>query len=320
MLVAISKSKSRFLLLIFLSFIAGCKYHKTIVQGYAEAKYSYLSSAMSGNLMGLYVNKGDQVVVGQELFQLDLSPQTEQLEQAKQQHVQAKQSLLNLQTGQRDTIIAGIRAQLAQANANLEYTSKMLQRYQGLLNTHAIDKATVDQAGAAYKQSLQKVHEIKADLLEAEKGAREHLIVAQEAAVAASEALVKQAEWAVQQKTIKAPFAAEVFDTLYEPGEFVTAGHPVVVLLAVAKIKIIVFVPAKLLGDIKIGQEVVIKCDDCKSSYTAKISFIAPNAEYTPPVIFSVESRDKLVYRVEAKPDPRAALKLHPGQPVDVSI
>jgi len=80
------------------------------------------------------------------------------------------------------------------------------------------------------------------------------------------------------------------------------------------------FVDEPLLGTIKLGQTVTVHCDGCEQSTTANISYISPQAEYTPPVIFSDQTRAKLVYRIEAKPIPDDADKLHPGQPVVVDL
>jgi HlyD family secretion protein len=66
------------------------------------------------------------------------------------------------------------------------------------------------------------------------------------------------------------------------------------------------------------GQQIRVRCDGCAPNLTARISFVAPQAEYTPPVIYSNESRAKLVFRIEARPD--GATPLHPGQPVDVVL
>jgi HlyD family secretion protein len=78
------------------------------------------------------------------------------------------------------------------------------------------------------------------------------------------------------------------------------------------------FVPEPRLGAIQVGDQVDVSCDACPPELTAVISYISPDAEYTPPVIYSREMRAKLVYLVEAKPTQPAALR--PGQPVDVTL
>jgi HlyD family secretion protein len=110
-----------------------------------------------------------------------------------------------------------------------------------------------------------------------------------------------------------------VSDTLFVQGDWVPSGAPVVSLLPPGNVKIRFFVPEPRLGAVAVGQKVSVGCDGC-APLTATISFIAPQAEYTPPVIYSKESRAKLVFLVEALPDAKDAAKLHPGQPVDVKL
>jgi HlyD family secretion protein len=96
------------------------------------------------------------------------------------------------------------------------------------------------------------------------------------------------------------------------------AGAPVVELLPPDNILVRFFVPETELGRVHPGDQVSIVCDGCAAPIPARITFIAPQAEYTPPVIYSNETRAKLVFLTEAHPSPQDALKLNPGQPVTV--
>jgi HlyD family secretion protein len=87
------------------------------------------------------------------------------------------------------------------------------------------------------------------------------------------------------------------------------------------------FVPEDTVGRLSVGQEAQVRMDGVEGSkgganatIPAHISYISAQAEYTPPVLFSSESRAKLVFLVEAKPAPEATPALHPGQPVDVRL
>lgn len=308
-------------IIALLSFaLFGCDYNDDVVQGYVEGDYAYISSAVSGSLAQKLVDRGDIVTKDQPLFVLDPEPETSKLNQAKFELARAKQQLINLQKGARATIIEGIEAQLRQAQSALLLTKKTYTRYKSLYRSSAVDKESLDEVRQQYEQSLQKVKEVESSLAEAKLGARENLIKAQKAAVLAARAAKDQAQWALLQKSVRAPVDAKVFDTLYETGEYVKASYPVVVLLAPENIKVVFFVSEKIVSTVAIGNEVVIDCDSCKNSYKAKVSYISPSAEFTPPVIFSQSSRDKLVYRVEAKMSTQYATKFHPGQPVDVFL
>lgn len=296
--------------------LVACSSEEPSLQGYIEGDYAYISSAVSGHLTSRLVNRGDQVKIGQPLFILDSQPETAKLEQAQSQLTQARQKLIDLQKGARSTVLENIQAQLAQKRAGLDLARQTFERYQALYQDAAVDKSSFDQAKTQYDEKLQIVKSAEAQLAEARLGAREDQIAGQKSAVDAAVAVEKQAQWMLLQKSIVSSVDAQVFDTLYEPGEFVAAGQPVVVLLPTDKIKVIFFVPEKILSEIVVGEEVLIDCDSCKNRYKAKIRFISPSAEYTPPVIFSKDSREKLVYRVEAVPV--HAGKFHPGQPVDI--
>jgi HlyD family secretion protein len=129
-----------------------------------------------------------------------------------------------------------------------------------------------------------------------------------------------QTDWSFLQKRQAAPQTGLVYDTLYREGEWVAAGKPVVALLPPQNIKVRAFVPETRIGLIHYGDEIRVAVDGVSDHFIGKVSYISPRAEYTPPVIYSRETRDKLVFMVEAVFDPATAAKLHPGQPVDVQF
>ena len=133
-------------------------------------------------------------------------------------------------------------------------------------------------------------------------------------------AALDKAKWAFDQKQQFAPADATVHDTLYRQGEFVAAGNPVVVLLPPANLKVRFFVPQEKLALVKVGGTVVVKPDGAAHPLTATVNYIATQAEYTPPVIFSRETRANLVFMIEAKFSAADAADLRPGQPVDVHL
>lgn len=301
--------------------LVGCSSnnHKQL-QGYVEGKYTYLSSPLGGQLQQLLVARGAQVKVGQLAYVLDPEPEASQLKQVVDNLAQARQTLIDYTKGKRQEVIDGLVAQREQIVAQLILDKKTLARYRNLYKTGAIDKASVDTALAAYQRDVKKIGEIDANLAEAKLGARENQIKAQQATVEAAQAGVTKAQWSLAQKQVSSSVAGQVFDTYYRIGEYVNAGQPVVSVLAPANIKLIFFVPEPILGKVKIGQKISFDCDGCGQRFSGTISYISAEAEYTPPVIYSRESRAKLVYRVEAKMAPNIAVKMHVGQPVDVFL
>ncbi|HEV3273102.1 MAG TPA: HlyD family efflux transporter periplasmic adaptor subunit [Candidatus Methylacidiphilales bacterium] len=129
-----------------------------------------------------------------------------------------------------------------------------------------------------------------------------------------------QAQWDYDEKVQAAPQTGRVFDTLYRQGEWVDAGHPVVQLLPPRNIEVRAFVPEREIGALHAGNQAKVFVDGVDAPFIGKLRFIFPQSEYTPPVIYSEESREKLVFMIEIDFDPETAVKLNPGQPVDVEF
>jgi HlyD family secretion protein len=287
-------------------------------QGYAEAEYVRVALPFAGSLERLNVQRGMQVNAGDELFVLERENETAGQREAEERLKNSEAQLANLQKGKRPTEIAAIRAQLAQAEAALSLSEVQLKRTEQLVAQNFIAKEKYDEARTARDRERSHVAQLKADLATAQLAARADEIKAAQAAVAAAGATLAQAAWRLEQKSATAPVSGLVADTLYVKGEWVGAGSPVVSLLPPQNIKVKFFVTEAALGALRVGQEVRVNCDGCPAPIAARVSFIAPQAEFTPPVIYSKENRTKLVFLIEARPGPEDAAKLHPGQPVEV--
>ncbi len=248
---------------------------------------------------------------------VSIVPKTRAEAEARVREAQA--TLANLGKARRPPEIAAVRAQLAQAQASLRQTEADLARTQKLVADKFLPPQQRDQALAARDRDRGRVAELTEQVGIANLPARPDEIAAATAEVKAASDALAQAQWRVEQKSQTAPAAGLVADTLYRPGEWVAAGTPVVSLLPPGNVKIRFYAPETTLATLRIGDAVVARCDGCGGDIAARIRFIAPQAEYTPPVIYSRENRAKLVYLVEAWPDaPNPAL--HPGLPVEVSL
>ena len=311
----------RFHAIVLVTAITGCGDQTNgALQGYAEGEYLRVASPIAGQLARLHVARGTEVKTGEPLFALEQENETAARRQAEEQLRQADAQYRNLLTGKRPEEIEALRAQLAQAEASLTLSESNLRRQEELVSAKFVSKEAADTARSARDRDQGRVSELKAQLAAAKLAARPDEIRAAQAAAAAAREALAQAEWRLDQKNLRAPREGQVTDTLYVQGEWVPAGSPVVALLPPANIKVRFFVPEKVLGSVKIGQAVSVRCDGCEKPISALISYISPQAEYTPPVIYSRENRTKLVFLVEARPAPAEAAKLHPGQPVEVTF
>jgi len=289
------------------------------VQGYVEGELVYVSSPLAGILTTLKVQRGAQVRAGVLLFSLDDTPETAARDEAQRRLAQARANLQDAKKGKRPTEINSMEAQLQQARVALALSEKELARQEKLSRIPgATSEQDRDRARTARDQDRHRVAQLEADLETARLGSRSDQILAAEAAQRAQEATLDRAEWDLSQKAQRSPAAGLIFDTLYREGEWVAAGRPVVSLLPPQNIKVRAFVPETKVASIQPGDPVQVTVDGMKEQLVGKVSFISPRAEFTPPVIYSLESRSKLVFMVEAVFDPQTAAKLHPGQPVDV--
>jgi len=148
-------------------------------------------------------------------------------------------------------------------------------------------------------------------------GTQKDFDVAQ-AALREAEARVNTSQTRLARRSIKSPVTGTVQQVYYRPGEVVTASRPIVALLPPGNMKVRFFVPEATLPRIAYGDAVTVHCDGCSGDLTAKVSFISKTAEFTPPVIYSLEERAKLVFLVEALPTEPANMRV--GQPVDVLL
>ena len=308
--------------LLLLVLLAGCeKPADDAWQGYIEGEFVLLASPYAGQLERLHVRRGDRVEPGKPVFALESESERVARREAAERLRTAEARLENLQAARRAPEIDALRAQLAQARTAAQLSASQLEQQQKLFKGGFIAESRLDEARSAHERNQARVAEVQAQLRSARLPlGREAELAAAEAEVAAAKAAVAQADWRLEQKSVAAPVAALVQDTYFVQGEWVVAGRPVVSLLPPGNLKARFYVPEPLLSSFQTGKPVEISCDGCPAPIPAKVSFVSSQAEYTPPVLYSKESRSKLVFLVEARLDPAASGKLRPGQPVDVRL
>jgi HlyD family secretion protein len=285
--------------------------------GYAEGEYARLAPREGGILEELHVKRGGRVKAGDVVAQLESGDEVARLNEARARLAQAEAQLADLRKGKRTPEVDTLIAQRAQAEATLRLSEAQFARQMRLPAGEVVSEEKLDQSRSAVERDRARVVELVAQIATARLAARDDEIDAAVAAVQATRAQLAQADWRLGQRRLLAPAPALVNDTLFVAGEYVPAGTPVVSLLPDGNVKLRFFVPEPELARVRIGQEVAFRCDGCAQGLKATIVYIAPGAEYTPPVIYSRETRAKLVFMVEARPAPGA--RLNPGQPVEVT-
>lgn len=308
-------------LLLPLFIFGGCQKSNTqIYSGYAEAEYVNISSTQSGKLDKLFVRRGDKVSINSNLFALECENEVLALKQVSSDLAAAEATLKDYQKGSRPEEIKVIEAQLAQATANADNADNQWKRNKTLYPANAVSKTQLDDSEALAKATSAKVKELQDTLKVAKLSKRLDQITAQKERVEQLRSALKQAQWKVDEKGVKSRYDALVFDTLYREGEFVPTGGIIIRLLPPENIKIRFFVPQSVAESLQIGNTVsIIERSDSKK-IAAHVTYISPEAEFTPPIIYSNETKDKLTYMIEAYPQKSVAPLLHPGQPVEVSL
>lgn len=288
------------------------------VTGYSEVEWVYVAAPGNGWLTEMAVKPGQRVNSGDLLFRLDDELQQAQVQQSEKRVEQARAKVSDLSLGARQQEIDTLRAQKHEAQAALTLAAAEKDRWLALVEQRIASRSQGDKAEQEWQMAKAKLANIEAQIKVAELAARRNVLDAAEAERAAVEAEKRQADWQLGQRIVESKRAGRIEELIHHQGEWVNAGAPVLALLPDDGFKITFFVPEQLLADVAPGKVVQVSWSGQEKALPAEIRFVANEAEYTPPIIFSNESRSKLVFRVEAKlqSEQRPAV----GQPVDVLL
>lgn len=288
--------------------------HVDTLTGYVEGEPLYLASPVSGALTSVAVSRGQRVGAGQPLFVVDPDQAAAQLDQAQAAAEAAEAQVADARKGGRPAELAVLEANIAAAEARAREAQAELRRVATLAETGVYAPARLDDARAAAEAARAQLAAARRQRDAAALGAREDLLRAAESRVREAQAQVAAAGARLDDLSPAAPAAARVEDVFYQEGEWVAANQPVLSLLPDNRVKIRFFAPQDTIQAYRPGRTVAFSCDGCPADLTAEITYVSPRPEFTPPVIYSREARDRLVYLVEARP----SRLLNPGQPVDV--
>jgi HlyD family secretion protein len=296
-----------------------CEAPGTLAVGYVEGEYVLVSPIETAQIVELSVKRGDRIEAGQPLVRLERRDAEIAVAQSAAGLVQAEGQLSNLQQGRRPEEIASIAAALDSAKAQANEARRVLQRQSDLLARGISTQAAYDTASTSLELADAKVAELEANLSVARLPARPDEIKAAQAGVKQAQAILESAEWRLGKRTLSIPRAGVVSDIIRNVGEVAGPQAPVLSVLPDGALKLRVYVPERALSSIAVGARLKVRCDGCVDGLQATVSYVSADPEFTPPVIYSLENRQKLVYLVEARPDDDA-WALMPGQIVDVDL
>jgi HlyD family secretion protein len=278
------------------------------LSGYIEGENLFLAAPVAGTIASVSAVEGARVAAGQQLFTIDPATLSAQGEQAVASITAARTQIASAEATARQA-----QADVAAASAEAERARADLAR---LLSVRADDAAAVagkdiDAARAALREATARVAAARQTA-----AARRSQIAAARAQAEEAVGGKREVDIRVGQLSPQAPASARVEDVFYRPGEWVSANQPIVSLLPDDRVKVRFFVPEQQVARYRPGKDVRFSCDGCAGGLTATIRYVSPRPEFTPPIIYSRDSRDRLVFMVEALPKKPGGLQ--PGLPVDV--
>lgn len=289
------------------------------LQGWIEGDFVFVAPDETGRVETLHVREGDTVAAGAPLFSVDADLQQADVNNATAQVAEARARLQRLEAAQQRTEeVAVLEAQEKRAEAMQQLSTAELERQQALTAKAVGTQAALDTAKANFNRDKAALDEVRRQITVARLSAREEDIAAARQALAAAEARRNSAQTKLARRKLVSPVSGAVQQVYFRPGEMVPAGRPVLSILPPGNIKVRFFVGEPKVATVALGDTIEVTCDGCAKPVNAKVSFIARSAEYTPPVIYSLEERNKLVFMVEARTDTPDGLRV--GQPVSVKL
>ncbi|MCV2867150.1 HlyD family efflux transporter periplasmic adaptor subunit [Defluviimonas sp. WL0002] len=300
------------------SLFTACTPAPPFATGYVEGDYVLVAPVATAEIAAIPVQRGDRVQAGALLAEMEREDAAIALTEARAALARAESELANLKQGRRPEEIRVLEAALASALAESAERDRAAERLASLAERGAATEAQRDDAATAAEVARARVAQAEADLAVARLPARPQVIAAAEATVEGARAALSRAEWTLAKRRLTAPAAGLVADVIRTPGEIAGPAAPILSLLPDGAVKLRLYVPETDVSRIHPGDRLEIRCDGCPDTSSATITYVSDEAEFTPPVIYSRENRQKLVYLIEAAPDVGSGLK--PGQIVDVRL
>lgn len=301
------------------SLFSACLAEPPFAVGYIEGEFALIAPVEAAQISAVLVRRGDRVEVGEALVEMERRDAEIALAGAQAGLARAQSQLADIEQGKRPEEIAMVEAALMSALVQMREAERELVRNNDLFERSVISQAHLDTALTMRDIANAKVAELEASLAVARLPARPDQIAAAKAAVAQQQALLANSEWRIENRTLMSPAFGLVFDIIRHTGEIAGPQQPVLSILPDGATKLRLYIPETSLQAVSVGTLLTVSCDGCGAGMRAKVNYISDHPEFTPPVIYSLQSRQKLVVLIEAIPL-AGATGLKPGQIVDVQI
>lgn len=280
--------------------MTSCGADEQTLYGYSEGRFRLLTMPMTGQLQDVAVRDGESIEAGSLLAVLDTSVATAELKQAKARASSAVARLADARAGGRKEEVKAAEDRLARAKAAAHNAKQSYDRAKTLFNNGIAPKSRLDAAEAALRETQASAAEAAQQRALAALPARSDEIKALEAEVEAAQAALDAQTRRLEQMHLIAPTNGMVERVLRDVGEPAGPNAPVIRFLPDGERKAVLFVSATQRASLSLGQSLLIQCDGCETSYSARVDRLSSEAEFTSPMIFSDTARERLTYRLEA--------------------
>jgi len=300
--------------------LPACAQAANAAVGYIEGEYVNVAPIDVARIATEYVRRGDKLKAGDRIATLETTDAEIAVQNADAALSEANAQLANILYGRRPEEIAAIEADLKAAQVQQDDALRTLNRRKDLNSRGFASQADLDSAQTAFDVARSRATSLAANLAVAKLPARDDEILAAKAKAGQARAALDNAKWRLEQRQLVAPAAGYVSDIVRRVGDVAGPSAPVVSFLPDNAVKVKFYVPEAALSSLRLGQTLNVRCDGCEPGLRAAITYIAREPEFTPPVIYSLESRQTLVYLIEARAAADKPLRLQPGQIVDVEL
>jgi len=248
--------------------------------GRFEATEVDVASKIAGRLVSVGPHEGDSVQAGQEVARLDVDDLTAQLQAAEARIAQARASAREARAG-----IRKAQSDVVLADKTLQRSEELVKK--GFVSGDKLDRDRSSQQGMAASMAAAQSRQGEA-----------------EAAIATAAASADAIRATLKDAALRAPINGRVLYRLAEPGEVVAAGGKVLTLVDLTDMYMTIYLPTEKVGPVALGSEARILLDGLPDqAIPAKVSFVAPKAQFTPREVETRTEREKLMFRVKVKAD-----------------
>ncbi len=299
---------------------SGPRSGELVLSGNFEVDDAQLGFKTPGRVIERIVREGDRVPSGQLIARLDDAEQQSQLALRRAELAAAEAQLAELEAGSRPQEIAAAAATLRSAEADRDRVRLDFARSDELRKKQVISDRDFEAAQAQLQVAEARATEAAERLKLIQEGPRAETIRQARARTEQARAAVALATTQLENTRLTSPLAGVVLSHNIEPGEFVSAGTPVVTVAETTHLWVRAYLDQPDLGRVRHGQKVVVRTDSFPGrDFEGVVGFIASEAEFTPKTVQTPKERVKLVFRLKIDvANPKDELK--PGMPADVII